>query len=190
MRLCNDDEGTAIVESALVLPIFTMFVFAILEFGLVFQHVQTVGNMTRVGARTAAIAGDEADADLRILAAVAEAGEAMPVSDIHRIVVFSAVGPESTIPEPCKTSNSAAVLASNECNVYLPSDIGSPASSFGCGVGDLDTPWCPTTRDVTAGGRAFIGIWVEAERQYVTGIFGDSVTVSDSVILRIEPDLL
>ncbi|MCP3909445.1 MAG: pilus assembly protein [Actinomycetia bacterium] len=49
-----------------MLPIFLAFVFAVLELGLVFQTAQTVSNMTRVGARTAAIAGDEADADFRI----------------------------------------------------------------------------------------------------------------------------
>ncbi|MCP3855833.1 MAG: pilus assembly protein [Actinomycetia bacterium] len=173
-----------------MLPIFLAFVFAVLELGLVFQTVQTVANMTRVGARTAAIAGDEADADFRILAATEKASSAIAASDIHRIVVFSASGPESTIPDACKTSTDPSTLAANECNVYLPSHFGNPSSDFGCSVGDLDAAWCPTGRDVTAGGRAFIGIWVEAEREYVTGFFGDSITMSDSVILRIEPDQL
>ena len=56
MRQRNkDDKGAAAAELAIVLPIFIILVFGIIEFGLAFNRLQGVHAAAREGARIGAI---------------------------------------------------------------------------------------------------------------------------------------
>ena len=48
------DRGQALVEYAILLPMFLLILFGMLEFGFVFQHKLTLEYATREGARTGA----------------------------------------------------------------------------------------------------------------------------------------
>ena len=50
-------SGAAVVEMALVMPIFCMFILAIVEFGRGFMVVQLLNDAAREGARSAILAG-------------------------------------------------------------------------------------------------------------------------------------
>lgn len=65
-------RGQAMVEFALVLPIFVLLVFGIMEFGLMFHQYMVVTAASREGARTAAVGGT--DAEIRTAALTAAAG--------------------------------------------------------------------------------------------------------------------
>lgn len=54
-------RGQAIVEFALVLPIFILILVGILEFGLVFHQYLVVTSASREGARVAALGGTDAE---------------------------------------------------------------------------------------------------------------------------------
>ncbi len=54
-------RGVAVVELALVMPIFLLLVFGIIEFGYMFFVHQGLINAARVGARTATLPIDEDD---------------------------------------------------------------------------------------------------------------------------------
>ena len=54
-RRFDEERGQAMVELAIVLPIFLMLVFGIIQFAIVFNHYQTLTDAVRVGARQAAI---------------------------------------------------------------------------------------------------------------------------------------
>lgn len=54
-------RGQAIVEFALVLPIFILILVGIMEFGLVFHQYLVVTSASREGARVAALGGTDAD---------------------------------------------------------------------------------------------------------------------------------
>ena len=51
----NDQRGAAAAELAIVLPIFIILVFGIIEFGLAFNRLQGVHAAAREGARVGAI---------------------------------------------------------------------------------------------------------------------------------------
>ncbi|HVJ84022.1 MAG TPA: TadE/TadG family type IV pilus assembly protein [Caulifigura sp.] len=57
--LCRSDrrEGAAAVETALVLPLFFLIVFGVIEFGRAFMVAQLLTNAAREGARSAITAG-------------------------------------------------------------------------------------------------------------------------------------
>ena len=79
----GDRFGTTLVETAIVLPVFLAFVFAIIEFG----HAQLVNNMLNNACRTAARLGSvegttSADVVTRVNQAMA------PVIDPGKVSVF------------------------------------------------------------------------------------------------------
>ncbi len=59
-RYLTNNRGQAIVETALVLPIIVLVLFAIVEFGLVFNQYIVVTAAAREGARAAAVSDDMA----------------------------------------------------------------------------------------------------------------------------------
>lgn len=60
-RVRRDDAGQALVEFALVLPVLTMVLFAIIQFGLFFYTYIDLTSATRDGARVAAVSAKAAD---------------------------------------------------------------------------------------------------------------------------------
>ena len=54
-RRWRREEGQALVEFALVLPLFVTLVFAIIQFGIAFHDYLVLTDAVRAGARTAAV---------------------------------------------------------------------------------------------------------------------------------------
>ena len=65
---CRKENGQAMVEFAIVLPVFLVLLFGIIEFGITFNHYLTLTDAVRAGARQAAVSRLVSDP-----AAVAEA---------------------------------------------------------------------------------------------------------------------
>lgn len=66
-RICKGESGQALVEFALVLPVFLLLLCGIIEFGALFSAQLTIYNNCREGARYASIHSDEADLTTTIL---------------------------------------------------------------------------------------------------------------------------
>lgn len=60
-RRLRNSRGQAMVEFVIVLPLVLMLLFGIVQFGTVFNHVETITDAARVGARKAAVSRLEAD---------------------------------------------------------------------------------------------------------------------------------
>lgn len=66
-RTGKKEGGQSLVEFALVLPIFLLVLFAIVDFGMAFHAWITVTNSAREGARLGAVRASEDDIKLRVL---------------------------------------------------------------------------------------------------------------------------
>lgn len=187
-RHSERERGASLLEFALVAPVLLLLVFGAFEYGMFFKDYLTVSNTTRTGARVGSAAGSNADADYQILQAVKAAATALPggSNSIERITIYRSTsaggGPSAT----CQTTSSAA----EKCNAYTASAFTQPATKFGCGGGSIDFVWCPTTRvDSQAVGPDYLGVWVKTTHGFVTKMFGTSKTITDSVVMRIEPKM-
>jgi Flp pilus assembly protein TadG len=60
-RQKHNDRGQAIVEFALVLPVFLLLVLGIVQFGRLYSNNETITNATRAGARVAAVSRTASD---------------------------------------------------------------------------------------------------------------------------------
>ena len=191
-RLSGDDRGAAMAEAAFVTPVLLLLVFGIFEFGLLMRDNLTLANTTRVGARSAATLGNEPTADHGILRAIRHASKALPVRQIDRIVVFNAGGPNGTPTASCMAGTPSSTPGA-QCNVYTVDDLDLPASDFGClPTRDLDRYFCPVDRKVAqsaanGGPPDYVGIWIQATHGWVTGLWGDALTITDLSVTRLEP---
>lgn len=60
-RFCKSSQGQAVVELALVLPIFLMLIFGVIEMSRIGYSFVTLNNAVRSGARIASLGGLDAD---------------------------------------------------------------------------------------------------------------------------------
>ena len=63
----NGEKGQNLVEFAMVVPIFLILVFAIVDFGMGFHAWITVTNAAREGARIGAVGADSATIEARVV---------------------------------------------------------------------------------------------------------------------------
>jgi Flp pilus assembly protein TadG len=57
----RNEQGQTMTEFALVLPVLALILFAVIQFGIVFNNYVTLTDATRAGARKAAVSRQAAD---------------------------------------------------------------------------------------------------------------------------------
>ncbi len=206
-RLSGDD-GAALIEGALVAGPFFLLVFGILEFGLLFKDHLSVAAVATSSARSASTLGSYVESDFRILEQIDKRAAGLNRRNIHTIVIWHATGPGDPVPAGCLdgTGQDGAAPPGRSygaCNVYDYTDLaGWDVSDFDCdpASGPADYNWCASDRKDfiiddpdTAwddAGTDYVGVYVAADYSYITGLFGDTATLSSSSIIPIEPQSL
>jgi Flp pilus assembly protein TadG len=188
----GSERGATLVEAAFVFPVLAILAFGLIEFGLVLKDYLTVANMTRSGARTAVATGAAATADYNILQSISGAGNALGSGNLQYVVVFKATAGSSALPSAsCQTGSVTGI-----CNYYTAAQLTLAKTNFGnCvnnGDATVDGAWCPVKRVNTLTGNAgagpdFVGVYIKTVHPYVTKLFGNAITLSDTTVMRIEP---
>jgi len=192
-RRCSNDRGAILAESALITPLFIFIIFGIIEFGGAFRDYLTLSNAASQGTRTSAIQNSSDTADWNTLQAIKRASKAVPLTQFNKVVIFKATGPTSSVPVACKTSGQAGV-----CNLFQQSDLQlstTPAGWDCTKPASASNPiayWCSTTRKVnlsdnSGAGPDYVGIYIEMTHPWITGLFGQSIVMSDTSITKLEP---
>jgi Flp pilus assembly protein TadG len=194
-RRLHGERGAIIAEAALLTPFFVTLLFGMLEFGGAFRDYLTTANASANAARQAAIQGNNQTADWYILKAIQKTSSAMPSSQIQTVVIYKATGANDTGPtSACKTASVAST-----CNYYSASMIQTafaaataPLSYQTCNAGDPEASWCPTTRSVvvTGTGPDYVGVWIKVSHPWITGMFGQSLTLTSTSVIQLEPQKL
>jgi Flp pilus assembly protein TadG len=66
----RNEQGQTMTEFALVLPVLALILFAVIQFGIVFNNYVTLTDATRAGARRAAVSRQDPNRDSAVIAAV------------------------------------------------------------------------------------------------------------------------
>jgi hypothetical protein len=171
------------VEAALVTPLLMMLLLGIVEFALLSKDDLTVANGSRAGARVGSAAGVDPLADYQVLQAVAGATGGM--ASVDQIIVYKATSPSGAVPASCLTGPVAGV-----CNVYAAADLTVTQATFTSGGYIKDDYW-PAAARVTSqsapGGPDYLGVYVKGTHTSLTRLILNSRSVSDDVIMRLEP---
>ena len=92
----TEERGQTVTEFALVLPVLALILFAVIQFGIVFNNYVTLTDATRAGARKAAVGRQFADPAGTAVAAVRSSGKDLNQSDL-KITVSSTWQPTSDV---------------------------------------------------------------------------------------------
>ncbi len=159
-------------------------VMGCIEGALLLRDWNATSDAVENGTRAGSVAGNDVTADWDILQAIRIATGVVPRQTIQRIVVYRATSP-GVLPTAACRAGTASV--SDRCNVYTPSDWQRPVTEFGCVTANvLDSYWCPSSRETTSGSTDLVGIWLQSEHAYVTGLFGSDVVIQDFGTLPLE----
>ncbi len=187
------DRGAALVEFALVAPLFFFIVFGGIEVGLLARSYLSLEDVTRRSARIASIERNRPNADAEILTSVQNRIDTLN-GELLRVVIFKAdslsTDFEKDLPSGClaadpPTSEDVASI----CTAYTASEVAAIAAD----------PTSPAATAISNAGFApadriqqneviNIGVHVEYEYQFVTGFF-DTVTLTSTSIEVVEADL-
>ena len=188
-------RGTSVIEAAIVtLAFFTLLTVMFEGSGLVRDSLG-VANVVRSAARTATVNGDDVYSDFYLLRTVRKEADAIGVDDLQRVVVYRADG-FGNPPTPTCAAGAASIGAPSTrvgaCNVYTKADLARPQTDFACkNLNQLDTPWCPNVRKVAESGAAgppdYIGVYVKYTHDRISGLFKGQSTITDFVVIRMEP---
>jgi hypothetical protein len=191
-RRRDRESGTILLEFTLILPLLTLLAFGVMEFGLAWQARTTVQAGARTGVRTGSTIGSLAGADQEILRGIGSAINDLGLENVAWVLVFKSTTADGAVPPACLTPAPHGV--SGSCNAYTGAQLRqvvagtAPSSWFGCGGGALDAHWCPTARQsVQAIGGDYLGIWISATHDMLTGFFGSGITMTDRAVMRLEP---
>jgi hypothetical protein len=175
MRIHHRDDGAALVEFALVSLVLFTILFGIVEFGLAFRDWLSVTSSTREGARVAAAAGNDPDADCAILNAMTGPLLAVPTdsADTFRVFIYKA---------------NADGSMSGSFQEFVP-DEGAALNPVACNQSwDLvANGYPPASREVTFDNLDTVGVRIEFVHQWVTDLFPFNPNWTDDSIMRMEP---
>ena len=200
-RRAERERGAALIEAAFITPVFLLFIFGIFEFGLLFRDSLTTNNAAYQGARSASVNGARPDGDYLLLRSVEHGLTASRLQQLDYIVVFRASGPDDTVPAACLTASQTFNPASPSdpaCNRYTAYDLfrelddpvtGADTGNFRCGTSAVDRFWCPSDRETNLGvGTDYVGIHIQTRHDFITGMFGADFTLTETAIVRLEPE--
>lgn len=181
-KLKRTDDGAVAIEFALILPVLVMLVFGIIEFGMLFRADLSVSMAARSGARTAAALPRTAGYQTSAANAVAaQLRNTLSTDEITYLSIYKA-DKATGLPTDGGTYKS--------CSTCYRFTWDASAKSW---TPEAGAAWAATAQKA-CGSEAttdYLGVYVEAKYKWVSAVFkpmfGDSMTVSERTIMRLEP---
>lgn len=179
-QLWRRDQGTSILEFAIVLPVLMLIVIGIAEFGLGFRDMATVNSATREGARVASAVGDDSSADCVAIEAAAAALIGVDIDNVQQVWIFKAGADGTPI--------------TGKRQVFRPAIAADVAATLVCSAGwvQLENGYPPATRSIVSSNLDLLGVRVIFEHEWATQFppFTGVETWTADTIMRLEPQII
>ena len=192
------ERGATVVEAALIAPLFFLFVFAIIEFGVFLFNTDAVANSSRAATREGSTWAASPLADYNVLGAANKSLGSL-AARIDAVIVFRGTSASSPVPAACVaqiTTSSRGVPG--ECNIYRQADLRTlNEANFGWSdlntvaenVGKWDESWPATRRIEEITGDVspdWVGVYVQARHKSLSGVVS-SRKIKRTSLAQIEP---
>ncbi|MGA9146891.1 MAG: TadE/TadG family type IV pilus assembly protein [Candidatus Nanopelagicales bacterium] len=176
-----EDRGAVAVEAALIFPVLVLMLFGIVEFSLFLRDHVALSAAVRSGARTASAEPRMSTFSADAAGAVLRAGTGMPFSSVEEMWVYeSNAGGYPTNGGSTSATTGAFTSCTDRCVVFHYSG-GSFTTTSDTWSHTLVNA-CPGDVDMTN-----VGVFIKANHRFVSGIFGNTVDITDHAVLRFEP---
>jgi Flp pilus assembly protein TadG len=188
-RLGAPERGQAIVEFALLFPVFMALLFGMIEFAFLFNAELSLNYATRDAALIAAEAGNNANADCLILQQVdADLNSPTAEANVITVHIFSATegGQQLASPKEQTYTRGGATTCGS---ITVPYSIGTTNYPYGIRCSDLDRTTCSAGFTGPSNtGVDIIGVRIDYTYHFLTPM-GTTTTMSVSNAMRMEPIL-
>ena len=183
--VARGERGAVAVEAGLLLPIFFLLVFGIIEFSFLVRDTVAVSESARVGVRTASALSKEPNFTQDTATAIQKSGSAMNKDDIEFILVYKAntSGLPGTWTTATFPADAAAACAGFQatCDKFVWNDLTNKFDATTSPTWDAKTVnACPGTIDS-------VGVYVQARHRMFTNFFGGTRLLKDRAVLTFEP---
>ncbi len=174
------ERGAVLVEAAFVISfILTPLVFGAIEISFLVSHANALSDASRAATRVGVASLSTPTDDFYILQALATDPDLSERGDIKRVIVFRAAGTDGKPAAGCESGPVAG-----ECNVYDGSDLQATKET----IDSKQTAWAPSTRiGASTDEMPYLGVWVTADHNAVTGSFAVTDSLTGVQVMRIEP---
>ncbi|MCB0993994.1 MAG: pilus assembly protein, partial [Acidimicrobiales bacterium] len=176
-RKPRDERGAVAVEFAICALLLILLFFGVLEFGSLFRTRSAVNDASRTGARTAAALSRVPDYQNRVAAAVLGASSDIRSAELVAVTIYRA---DPLTGDPL--SGDYESCASDCWRYQWDTGTDSLAQVFG-------PTWDAAVQEA-CGDEAhndYVGVWVKARHDWITGWFGADITFTERTIMRLEP---
>jgi len=189
-----DERGAAAVEFALVVPILVILMFGIIEMSLLMRDNVSMSSAVRAGARTASAAADAGPGTCQASSnpppcspatvpafaqaaadTIQTAGTAMPRDDIEWLMIYEAGTNGFPIGQ-------TSLSCTSNCVIYVWDEV---LSKFRYSSGS----WASASVNacVNDPGRHTVGVAMQANHTWMTGMFGDGMVMQERTVMQFEP---
>jgi hypothetical protein len=174
-RRFGDDRGATLVEAAIVLPVMLMITFGTIEYGLAMANSSTLKQSTRSAVRMVSTSPKtEAYGLAEDAAKTTLANTTFLVPEEMRIYKAD---PETGQPVGGCPGTTCLVYTWTGTGWGTPAGSWAPASQYACLVTTVSPPRYPDA----------VGVSIRARHEFVTGFFGDSLSMTERTTMRLEP---
>jgi TadE-like protein len=173
----RSERGTAAIEMAMALLILLLLALGTYEWGTGFAERISMSTAVREGARVGSAAGDNPDADCRVIEASAGALNAVSGNRVKQLWIY-----ESDV-------NGSVSL---NRQIYRPADPSEPG--LGCAGGSwfvVSNGWPSSSRQNLGANRDWLGVKVIADHAWKTGFlfWNGTVEWEEDAVFRLEPGI-
>lgn len=184
-------RGQSLVEFALVAPVFFLMIFGVIQYGIFAAQRAAFTFAVRNADRVASIHANEPTADDQVCAALLQSlkSSAGNPANLTKIIIFKADDGDPNLLNP--PTDNTALHDAGTCTgagggfAYTGSAPSHPACPPPAGSSSYCT-WLSTVRKVSDPPDP-IGVTATYNFKFAIPLFGKGITLSDTSILRIEP---
>jgi len=183
-RRARGDDGAAMVEAAIVMPLLMLLVFGIIEWGLAFLTATSTNSAARAGARTAsALTKNSTYADQAVLAVEQNLKGAIPFATPLEMWVYR-VDPSGSNTSGYPVGNPGFSDCTTDCIKYSWNGTDFVATG---GPG-----WSAASQQACGNPTSFdsLGVYLKVRHNFVTNFFGSSKIIAEHTVMRLEPQPL
>jgi hypothetical protein len=174
----STDRGTAVIEVALAMIILLMLALGAYEWGTGFADRNSMASAAREGGRVGSAAGDNPDADCRVIEASAGALNAVSGNTVKSLWIYE--------------SDANGAIGNRQ--EYRPFQSGDDAVDLRCSNNWFlaANGWPSSSRVTTGSARDWLGVKVIVEHAWKTGFLWWNGTVDwqEDAVFHIEPGVV
>lgn len=171
------DRGAALIEAVIVMPLVLLVVFGIIEFSSAYHDASVTSDAARAGGRIASAQARNPTYATNAAAAVAAALKTLPNTSPQEVWIYAANS------QGYPGTGSGFSACGTKCIRYTWNSATKDWNySTPTGSG-----WDATTHQVCAEPFDEIGIYVKINHDFLTKLFGASLTLDDHSVFRFEP---